>query len=179
MAYMRQFVSITAGHQGLLTSRVECGHTNSDLLSTPMVVLYRPCKIGPTETRSPFNLPTVTNQVGFFSSEFWFYHTAVCMWCACISRVLILSYSSLYVVCLYQQSSDSIIQQSVCGVPVSAEFWFYHTAVCMRCACISRVLILPYSRLYAVCLYQQSSGSTIQPSACGVVQGMEGGGIQA
>ena len=27
-------------------------------LSTPMVVLYRPCKIDPTETRSPFNAPT-------------------------------------------------------------------------------------------------------------------------
>ena len=44
---------------------VECGDITGDLLPKPMVVLYRPCKTGPTETRSPFNVlnpETVTSQ---------------------------------------------------------------------------------------------------------------------
>ena len=49
-----------------LVKSVECGDTNGDLVITPMGFLYCPCKIDPTETRSPFNVPTpetVTSQV--------------------------------------------------------------------------------------------------------------------
>ena len=51
----------------LCIQAVGCGDTNGDHSSTPMVVLYRPCKTNTTETRSPFNVPTpetvVTSQV--------------------------------------------------------------------------------------------------------------------